>query len=185
MTGQQILKIIFFLQKNEDMLGFLFFILGEPVPIDNVIPICNVLSHLFIATDRNKEGKVQRIQLLRLLESLHHKNALMFNQVICPRQEEASWIDYETVKRMINEYPYMLEPAFRLQTTLRRKIMGDKFWKRKQTQLLNVHRESKRRQEELKPTQERNGKMRAEDGGSVKQSSFLSLWLSRVKNNHS
>jgi hypothetical protein len=67
-------------------------------------------------SDKNKEGKIPRIQLLRLLESLHQKNALIFQQVVCPPTKESSQIDYEAVKKMFVDYPYMLEPAFRLQT---------------------------------------------------------------------
>ena len=116
--------------------------------------------------DKNKEGKVQRVQLLRLVESLHHKNALMFKQVICPPTDEGSLIDYEEVRKMIADYPYMLEPAFRLQTTLRRRIMGEKFWRKKQTLLLNIDkdRELKRVRKERQLLKERNFKVRAEVG---------------------
>lgn len=74
---------------------------------------------------------MSRKQLLRLLESIHSKNAQMFKQVVCPPEEEASSVEYETVRQIIVAHPFMLEPAFRLQTTLRRRIMGEKFWQKK------------------------------------------------------
>lgn len=60
----------------------------------------------------------------------------------------------------------MLEPAFRLQTTLRRRIMGEKFWKRKENQISNKERdgELKRQREERRLMRERRSQIRKEIG---------------------
>lgn len=107
-----------------------------------------------------------RGQLLRLLESIHHRKVLMFQQVVCPSSEESSLIDFDAVQKIISDYPYMLEPAFRLQTTLRRRIMGEKFWKKKQRRISSIdkEREHKRRQEERRLTRKRSGQIRQEIG---------------------
>jgi hypothetical protein len=115
---------------------------------------------VFFILDKKKEGKILRLQLLRLLDSLHCKRNLMFQHAVCPATEESSSIDYETTTRLFADFPLMLEPAFRLQTTLRRRLMGEKFWRRKQIQISLVEkvRERKRLKEERRLYRERESK---------------------------
>ena len=90
----------------------------------------------------------------------------MFQQAVCPPSEESSLVDFETVRKIIMDYPYMLEPAFRLQTTLRRRIMGEKFWKKKQRRISAIDKETerKRRREERRLMRERSRKIRQDVG---------------------
>mmetsp|Transcript_3481 Transcript_3481/g.7782 ORF Transcript_3481/g.7782 Transcript_3481/m.7782 type:complete len:160 (+) Transcript_3481:634-1113(+) len=72
--------------------------------------------------------------------------------------------------RMCAEHPQLLEPISRLQTQLRRRLLGEKWWTNQEFQLerrallLKRANESKRKQEEKRLLKERSEAIRAEVG---------------------
>ncbi|KAL7540828.1 hypothetical protein ACHAXR_011086 [Thalassiosira sp. AJA248-18] len=151
--------------KFEDMLKFVFFIL-----------------------DKDKQGRIPRFQLLRFVESIHVKKILVFEQVILPNdkkppsrakddtlrlpaaERQKSSVDFLALKKLCIDYPTMLEPMLLFQDTLRRRIMGEVWWKRKENEIekhfrtLDQSREKERRKEEKRLHKERKDKIIAEVG---------------------
>ena len=90
-------------------------------------------------------------------------------------------VDYNDLKRLCTDYPTMLEPMLLFQTTLRRRILGEKWWRRKEHQIekhqrtLEMMKEKNRRKEEEKKTQPTRDDD-DDDDGSSKMSSFK-YWI--------
>ena len=163
-----------------------------------------MIKFIFFALDRSKEGRIHRMQVLRFVESLHHKKVLTFQKAILPdgltcdndfkhkqnphssdtdinnmmhlptRSNEITTIDYMDLRKLCIDYPTMLEPAICLQHTLRRRILGETWWKKKQRilekcqqkklQLLNRKGEKQRAAEEERLMKERKEEIRTEIG---------------------
>ena len=110
------------------------------------------VNFVFFILDKEKEGRILRFQLLRFVESIHAKKILLFEQVILPTnnstpshqnylprlpaaERQKASIDYPALRKLCVEYPTLLEPMFLLQSTCRRRIMGEKWWKRKEYEI--------------------------------------------------
>eukprot|EP00569_Conticribra_weissflogii_P009741 CAMPEP_0171363938 /NCGR_PEP_ID=MMETSP0879-20121228/3700_1 /TAXON_ID=67004 /ORGANISM="Thalassiosira weissflogii, Strain CCMP1336" /LENGTH=366 /DNA_ID=CAMNT_0011871201 /DNA_START=205 /DNA_END=1305 /DNA_ORIENTATION=+ len=152
----------------------------------------DMIRFIFFTLDKNKQGRIYRSQLLHFIESLHGKKVLAFQQAIQPNEAGSDreissrkrpltteeirklTIDYATLRKLcVHDYPTILEPAIRFQNTLRRRLIGEKWWQKKQIQLERKYereqkmddlREKARAKEEKRLLKERKDEIRSEIG---------------------
>ncbi len=152
----------------------------------------DMIRFIFFTLDKNKQGRIFRKQLLHFIESLHGKKVLAFRQAVQPNEAESErevsspkgpltlaeirklTIDYATLRKLcVHDYPTILEPAIRFQNTLRRRLIGEKWWQKKQIQLERKYereqkvdelREKARAREEKRLLKERKEEIRSEIG---------------------
>ena len=83
---------------------------------------------------------------------------------------------------MCTDYPTMLEPMLLFQTTLRRRILGEKWWKRKEYQIEKHHRTLETvKEKNLRKVEEKKKQPPGNDDdndGSTKMS-FFKYWIRR------
>lgn len=146
-----------------------------------------IIGFFFFALDKKRSGRIARTQLLRFVEAIHGRKWLLFETAILPKDDESSTrtsnnvrlpaaeerrstVDREALTRMCAEHPLMLEPICRLQTQLRRRLLGEKWWAnqelllKKRTRFRDRENESKRKQEEKRLLRERSEAIRTEIG---------------------
>ena len=150
----------------------------------------DMLKFVFFVLDKGKEGRIARFQLLRFVESIHAKKTRVFERVLLPAapaspsrpkdsgdplrlpaaERQRASVDYLALKTLCLEYPTLLEPLFLLQSSLRRRIAGEAWWRRKEGQIekyfrtLGPAREKQRRREESKLRKERKRNIISEIG---------------------
>lgn len=152
----------------------------------------DMIRFIFFTLDKNKQGRIYRTQLLHFIESLHGKKALVFQQAVQPTEAGSDreisslkspltvedirklTIDYASLRKLcVHDYPSILEPAIRFQNTLRRRLIGEKWWQKKQIQLerkyerdqkMDKLRENARAKEEKRLLKERKEEIRSEIG---------------------
>jgi len=145
---------------------------------------------VFFVLDKDGKGRVPRFQLLRFVESLHGRKVLAFERAILPQDDGAptaskggdnvvrlpaaerqrATVDFDGLRKLCDEYPTMLEPMLIFQTALRRRIMGEGWWKRKEREIERHFRtlprtsERKRRWQERTLLRKRRADIRSEIG---------------------
>lgn len=151
----------------------------------------DMIKLIFFILDKGKEGEIRRFQLLRFVEAIHGKKIIVFEQVILPdkckkapslrpkglenlrlpaAERQKASVDYAALKNLCIAYPNMLEPMLLFQNTIRRRIMGEVWWTKKENQIekyfrtLGHVREKKRRREEKRLLKERKQKMQSDIG---------------------
>lgn len=101
----------------------------------------DIIQFFFFALDKNRSGLIARTQLLRFVEAIHGRKRLLFETTILPKDDESSTrtanplpaaeerrntVNHAALTRMCAEHPQMLiEPISRLQTQLRRRLLGE------------------------------------------------------------
>mmetsp|Transcript_13664 Transcript_13664/g.29565 ORF Transcript_13664/g.29565 Transcript_13664/m.29565 type:complete len:423 (-) Transcript_13664:569-1837(-) len=158
----------------------------------------DIIRFIFFVLDKEKEGRIPRFQLLRFVESIHGKKIRAFEQVILPEGNNAkpsssyssslpsnkggnplrlpaaerrrATVDYLALQKLCVDYPSMMEPILLIQNDIRRRIMGEVWWRRKENQIdkyfrtLPKRREKTRRREEKRLLKERKQKILSEIG---------------------
>lgn len=146
--------------KRDDMLRFIFFIL-----------------------DKEKRGRIPQSRLLRFLESIHGRKIRAFERAVLPGGEDdtskddsavqlplaemrKASVDYVALKQLCFEYPTMLEPMLLFQTKLRRRIMSEVWWRRKEMHIeKHFHKlDQSRKNEQKRLIKERERKLRCDMG---------------------
>jgi hypothetical protein len=108
----------------------------------------DMVRFIFFILDKNKEGRIARAFFLRFVESIHGRKVRAFERAILPDGEDNSStddrvrlplagmrkpsVDYVALKQLCIQYPTILEPMLLFQTKLRRRIMGESWWRRKE-----------------------------------------------------
>eukprot|EP00579_Thalassiosira_antarctica_P003143 CAMPEP_0201906834 /NCGR_PEP_ID=MMETSP0902-20130614/57224_1 /ASSEMBLY_ACC=CAM_ASM_000551 /TAXON_ID=420261 /ORGANISM="Thalassiosira antarctica, Strain CCMP982" /LENGTH=410 /DNA_ID=CAMNT_0048440979 /DNA_START=64 /DNA_END=1296 /DNA_ORIENTATION=- len=178
---------IFDLVGTKDLHAMTFGEFLDGVCTFGMFKLDDMVKFVFFILDKEKEGQFPRFQLLRFVESIHGKKILVFEQVILPNDTTSSSsrsnnksnnllrlpsaerrrasVDYLALKKLCIDYPTMLEPIFLLQNSIRKRIMGEVWWKRRESQIekyfrtLDQSREKKRRREEKRLLKERKEKI--------------------------
>ena len=145
------LDAIFDLVGTNDLHAMSFAEFLDGVLTFGMFKLDSFVNFVFFILDKEKEGRILRFQLLRFVESIHAKKILLFEQVILPTnstpshqnylprlpaaERQKASIDCPALRKFCVEYPTLLEPMFLLQCTCRRRIMGEKWWKRKEYEI--------------------------------------------------
>ncbi|KAL7549122.1 hypothetical protein ACHAWF_012390 [Thalassiosira exigua] len=147
----------------------------------------DLVRFAFFALDKGGEGRIPRAQLLRFVESLHQGRSGVsfeaFRRAILPdaalpnegpilpaAERERSSVDYPGLWGLCGAYPALFEPLLLFQDSLRRRVMGYAWWRRKEKEVerhfrtLDGRREKARRREERRLLRERRGDIRSEIG---------------------
>ena len=125
----------------------------------------DMIKFVFFVLDKDGGGLIPRKRLLRFVESLHGKKILAFERAILPddvnndarnnnapsvrkskppgndarllpaAERRRISVDHAALTKLCIDYPTLLEPMMRLQNTIRRRIMGDSWWRRKEKQI--------------------------------------------------
>ena len=88
-----------------------------------------MLRNLFVFADKDKKGNITHTHFVTLLNSLNPfdksraKRALQELQMIPDKV-----MNYTEFARLHDEFPNIMHPAFRLQHSMRQKILGDDWW---------------------------------------------------------
>ena len=127
----------------------------------------DMIRFVFFILDKNKRGHIARVGFLRFVESIHGRKVRAFERGVLPDGEddtpsddrvrlplaeiEKASVDYVALKHLCVEYPTMLEPMLLFQTKLRRRIMGEPWWSRKEMHIeKHVRKLEKLREDEKK-----------------------------------
>jgi Ca2+-binding EF-hand superfamily protein len=111
-----------------------------------------VLRFCFCVVDEDKNGFIRNKDLEALVNIMHgsenktaatllenaiakHEKRRMKTNVPAGVPKIDGKIDFEEFQEMVRNDPHLMFPAFQLQQLLRCKLLGDKFWKRKQKEL--------------------------------------------------
>lgn len=148
----------------------------------------DMIRFIFFILDKSKNGRIPRFQVLRLVQSIHAKKILAFEQAILPNDDRKSsnanedtlklptaerqkaTIDYQGLKRLTTDYPTIIEPMLLFQSTLRSKVHGETWWRRKEIEIdnhlrtMDQRREKNRKREEKRLLRERKEKIIADVG---------------------
>ena len=148
----------------------------------------DMIRFIFFILDKNKNGRIPRFQVLRLVQSIHAKKILAFEKAILPNDDRKSsntkedtlklptaerqkaTVDYQDLKNLSTIYPTMFEPMLVFQSTLRRRVLGEVWWRRKENEIdnhlrtMDQRREKNRKREEKRLLRERKEKIIADVG---------------------
>ena len=160
----------------------------------------DMIRFILFILDKNKQGRIARVGFLRFVESIHGRKVRAFERAILPDGEDdtptdervrlpltemrKASVDYVALKHLCVEYPTMLEPMLLFQTKLRRRIMGEPWWRRKEI-LIEKHfqkLEQLREVEKKRLINERERKIRHDLG--IWAYYFRRKWLSERENEY-
>ena len=166
--------------KLDDLLKFVFFILDKSK--EGLIPRFQLLrfvesihgkktlvfEQVILCRSHNSNGDNVDDCRNRSLSRRWSNDDSTTNIRLPAAERRRASVDYNELKRLCVDYPTMLEPMLLFQTTLRRRILGEKWWKRKEYQIEKHHRT-------LEMVKEKNRRRKEE---STKMS--LKNWIRRL-----
>jgi len=170
--------------KLDDLVKFVFFILDKSK--EGLIPRFQLLR--FVESIHGKKTLVFEQVILppshndnvddcsnRSLSRRWSNDDSTTNIRLPAAERRRASVDYNELKRLCVDYPTMLEPMLLFQTTLRRRILGEKWWKRKEYQIEKHHRTLETMKEK---NRRKEKKTNGDDDGSTKMS--FKYWIRRL-----
>mmetsp|Transcript_67553 Transcript_67553/g.152876 ORF Transcript_67553/g.152876 Transcript_67553/m.152876 type:complete len:346 (-) Transcript_67553:264-1301(-) len=113
-----------------------------------------VLRFAFNVVDEDTSGFVSLKELDNLAQWLHDGGPANLNTALSKIQAKYDKgdgnISFESFKLIAREYPFMLHPAFALQESMMKRVLGMKYWDKKRMQLGMVKDDDQMRAEKAK-----------------------------------
>lgn len=96
-----------------------------------------ILKFCFFIFDKDKNGYIDQDEMNMFIYSLHQNSVggNIQNAVEGLDANKDGHFEFSEFKRMHKLYPQVLYPAFRMQTNIQQKILGEWWWKRKKSAL--------------------------------------------------